>query len=51
MLLNIFSYWPWSPLPNLCKVLPMMTSVSVFVSTLSITSIALDRLVINIKEL
>ena len=43
LVIQHFSFWPWSPEPVLCKMLPLVTSVSVFVSTLSITAIALDR--------
>ena len=39
------SFWTWYPVSALCKTMPLLASVSVFVSTLSITAITLDRCV------
>ena len=46
------SFWTWYPVSALCKTMPLLASVSVFVSTLSITAITLDRCVTvcNIKS-
>ncbi|XP_053698688.1 neuropeptide F receptor [Sabethes cyaneus] len=36
-------YWPMGPLPFLCKSIGTLQATSIFVSTISITAIALDR--------
>lgn len=36
-------YWPLGDYGNLCKMIGALQAISIFVSTISITSIALDR--------
>jgi hypothetical protein len=40
---DIFSFWPLGDNTWLCRTFALVNSVSVFVSTLSITAIAIDR--------
>lgn len=41
-------YWPFGTYAILCKLIETLRAVSIFVSTISITAIAVDRYQVNI---